>query len=198
MTTESFSNSDKLTSKLELEYSQVNENFRMLAEIRFKLLAFVPALGGVAVFVLSKIGDSTKATCFDHAMVLLLGTLGFLVTLGITFYDQRNSELYNALSDRAKYLEEQLKLPHAEKKSSKDLSGGQFRERPRRGRKLVGLILMGHDTGLALIYGPVIGAWFFPIVFSVLNLRFKPQRKEGRGFLGNCTLCGLDSSPGLH
>jgi hypothetical protein len=29
---------------------------------------------------------------------------------------------------------------------------------------------MSHDTALALIYGPVLGAWFFPLLLSTLNL----------------------------
>ena len=37
-----------------LEYEQINENIRFLAEVRFKLLALVPALGGVAVFILAR------------------------------------------------------------------------------------------------------------------------------------------------
>jgi len=40
--------------KLELEYEQINENIRFLADVRFKLLALVPALGGVAVFILAR------------------------------------------------------------------------------------------------------------------------------------------------
>jgi hypothetical protein len=83
--------------------------------------------------------------------------MGFFATLGITFYDQRNTELYNALIGRAKYLEKRLKM-----------FGGQFQIRPPRNRRLL-FIMMGHDTGLALIYGTVLGAWFFPIVYSGLQ-----------------------------
>jgi hypothetical protein len=164
-------------SPLEQEYTQVNENFRRLADIRFRLLAFVPALGGVAVYVLATAGLSAEntprqPTNADLWLVALIAATGFFVTLGITFYDQRNSELYNALIHRAKYLESKFKLPRSPKMPTEGISGGQFNERPGRDRRLFGLKLfeMGHDTALALVYGPVLGAWFFPLLLSALNL----------------------------
>jgi hypothetical protein len=49
------------TSQLTLdrEYGEINNNIRFLAEVRFKLLGLIPALGGAAVFVLSRIGLSS-------------------------------------------------------------------------------------------------------------------------------------------
>jgi hypothetical protein len=43
-------------------------------------------------------------------VVVLVSVFGFLATLGITLYDQRNSELYNALIHRAKYVEKECTL----------------------------------------------------------------------------------------
>jgi len=172
--------SDRLSQKLStlrMEYEQVNDNFRMLADIRFKLLALVPPLGGVAVYVLSKIAGPQPAasgaapqqpTPLDYSMAFLFGVMGFLVTLGITIYDQRNSELYNALIERAKYLETRLGLPAI--KNPEHEFRGQFKERPGSRRYLFGFILMWHDRGLALIYGTVLGAWFFPMVYAGLEL----------------------------
>jgi hypothetical protein len=146
---------DPDVEKLLNEYDQVNENFRMLADIRFKLLALVPALGGAATFVLSGFALSKETTAPPHSLVLMIGLMGFVATLGITIYDQRNSELYDALISRAKYLEEILKLP----------AKGQFRERPGRSRYVFEFLPMGHDIGLSIIYGPVLGAWAFPVAF---------------------------------
>lgn len=151
-------------SPFEQEYEQVNENFRMLADIRFKLLALIPPLGGVAVFLLSQAAISKQAETpvqpnpNDYALVFLIAWMGFFATLGVMFYDQRNTELYNALISRARVLEKRLKLFR-----------GQFQSRPPRNRRLFFFIPLGHDTGLALIYGTVLGAWFFPIVYAGLR-----------------------------
>lgn len=158
---------------LELEYAQINDNFRFLADVRFKLLAFLPTLGGIAVFVLSGVGlqagqAPAPATPEILVAVLLVSLLGFLATLGITLYDQRNSELYNALIHRAKYLETQFGVPGAPGGLKPVTSGGQFNERPQKARHLI--FPAGHDLALALIYGPLLGAWFFPMLYAALLL----------------------------
>lgn len=154
------------------EYEQINENFRFLAEVRFKLLALIPPLGGVAVFVLAHLGftaGGSEGSLSALLFVSLASIFGLLVTLGITIYDQRNSELYNALIHRAKNLEELFQVPSAPGGLNQDTSGGQFRERPGKNRRVIGLTV-GHDIGLALIYGPVLGAWLFPISYSISRL----------------------------
>lgn len=139
---------------LRVEYEQVNENFRALADIRFRLVALVPTAGVVAAYVLARLAERSP----DHAIVLWISMLGFVATLGLTFYDLRNSHLYNALSDRAKALEQQM-----------GLASGQFSSRPQRSRRLL-FFRVGHDPGLALIYAPVLGAWFYPGVFAAATI----------------------------
>lgn len=141
---------------LKMEYEQVNTNFRMLADIRFKLLALVPALGGAAVYVLSMIVTDKQVGKPEYLVAFLISLIGFVATLGILFYDQRNTELYNELIGRASDLEKLLKLP----------AKGQFRQRPPRGRFLFKRFSMGHDVGLAMIYGPVLGGWLFPLAYA--------------------------------
>jgi hypothetical protein len=140
------------------EYEQINNNFRMLTEIRFKLVALVPTLGGVAVYLLTKMTEGLTGS--NYATVGFLSVLGFVATLGITFYDQRNSELYNLLVKRGGEMEKLLDPP------MKNFGG-----RCRPGRFLLGFLRMKHDTGLALIYAPVLGAWFFPLVNVLLRWR---------------------------
>jgi len=156
----------ELAALLQKEYDLVNGNFRQLSEIRFKLLSLVPAVVGVANFALTKVALA-ESSADNNWLVLLFGAVGFFATLGIAMYDQRNSELYGELIRRAKYLERCLSLPHSTKANE---YGGQFRERPTRGRRMLGVLLMGHDNGLALIYGPVLGLWFLPIIYSALAL----------------------------
>ena len=154
------------------EYEQINENFRFLADVRFKLLALIPPLGGVGVFILSNLGlnaGSSEGSNPTLVLVSLAAIFGLLVTLGITIYDQRNSELYNALIHRAKNLERSFQVPSAPGGLKQDESGGQFRERPKKNRRVIG-ITAGHDIGLALIYGPALGTWLFPICYSVSRL----------------------------
>jgi len=154
--------------KLDLEYEQINENFRFLADVRFKLLALVPTFGGAAVFVLTRTGlqagGAPGSSTSELLTVVVVALFGFLATLGITLYDQRNSELYNALIHRAKHLEEAFGVPSTPGGLRKLARGGQFRERPEKHRRF--LFTAGHDLGLALIYGPLLGAWLFPLVYA--------------------------------
>lgn len=166
-------NNVKKHLKLDLEYEQINENFRFLADVRFKLLALVPALGGAAVFILAQVGLQAGeappgSSNSELLVVVVVGLFGFLATLGITIYDQRNSELYNALIHRAMHLEKQFGVPSTPGALKIDNHGGQFRERPGKNRRLI--FKVGHDLGLALIYGPLLGAWVFPISYAVGRL----------------------------
>jgi hypothetical protein len=70
-------------------------------------------------------------------------------------------------------LEGKLKLP-----SRRQKSGGQFSERPGRGRA-IGFgerlrFTFGHDTALALIYGAALAAWVFPLVRFLIGLVVPP------------------------
>jgi hypothetical protein len=158
--------------KLDLEYVQINENFRFLADVRFKLLALVPTLGGAAVFVLTRAGlqagGEPSSSTSELLTVILVGLLGFLATLGVTLYDQRNSELYNALIHRAKHLEQEFGVPSTPGGLREVHLGGQFRERPKKHRRLV--FKAGHDLGLSLIYGSLLGAWLFPLAYAATQL----------------------------
>jgi hypothetical protein len=159
-------NSDILRWELE----HVTQRFQALSEIRFKLLSLIPPIGGAGIFILGLLSDSSKEQIVIQGLLTLLSLLGFFVTLGIAFYDQRNSELYDALIIRAKFLEENLKLiPNSDCTFSKRNHGGFFSELPPRSKKLFNLITLGHDTGLALLYGSLIGSWFFP--FTIAGVR---------------------------
>ena len=141
-----------------LDYEQTLSAWRLLTEIRFKLLAFVPTVAGTAVGLLStsELGRSEQAA---------LSLLGFFVTLGIVFYDQRNNQLYNATIGRAQFLEGVLKLKVAP--DDRPHQGGLMRSRPENPRYLIGGVAMRHDRALALIYGSVLASWMFPLFQAI-------------------------------
>jgi hypothetical protein len=88
------------------------------------------------------------------------------VTLGIVFYEMRNTVLYDAAIHRAKWLEVSLGLPiltHGKQR------GGLFNERPARPRLFLTLEVW-HDQALALVYGAALGGWVYIVVKSSLSL----------------------------
>ena len=148
---------------MRLEYETTLETWRMLADVRFKLLALVPAVSGVAIAILSKeILGAGLAAKPPPEPVLAVSILGFLVTLGITMYDQRNSQISNWAFHHARKLEAGLGLPQ----------GGHLLDRPGKEDRLrlFGTIAIWHDRGLAIIYGSVLGAWVFPMTLSSISL----------------------------
>lgn len=144
---------DAELEKRRVDYEQALETYRQLADIRFKLLAFVPALSGAAVTLI------TKAN-IDRWEKGALAGLGFFVTLGIVLYDQRNSQFYNGAITRAQRLEEKLELDRFGGDKHRGLFGSR-KDHPT--RHVLGLPV-GHDLGLALVYSPVLGAWVFAMV----------------------------------
>lgn len=136
---------------LRLDYEHTIQYHHHLSDIRFRLLAFVPiATGGAIVLVEESLTGPA---------VLAIGLLGFLVTLGITIYDQRNTQIYDAMQKRAKMLEGLMGFPPLNAEAKR--CGGAFLDRPDRGRRLLGLILMWHDRGLAIIYSAVFAGWAY-------------------------------------
>ena len=93
------------------EYSEVNNSFRLLTDIRFKLLAFLPiASAAAAAFK----GESLGIGGFGVSL------FGLVVTLGLATYNTRNDQLYGELVSRAAQIERSLGIPD-----------GAFSNRPR-------------------------------------------------------------------
>jgi hypothetical protein len=132
-----------------LDYEQTLATYRMLADIRFKLLAFIPVVSGIAIVLLTR---DLKTVQESPQVALVLGLLGFFVTLGIAFYDQRNSRLHDATVGYARDLE------HGRGHINR------MRHTPR--LKFFGIVEIWHDRALALIYGSVLGAWLVPVAYA--------------------------------
>lgn len=143
---------------LKLDYEQTMATYRQFADIRFKLLAFVPALSAAAVGLL------TAATAGGWTTAAV-GVVGFVVALGIVVYDQRNTQFYNGAISRAQHLERLLDLAAFEG----DLAPGLFGSRKsHRTRHFLGLEV-SHGLGLALVYSAVLGAWAFAATYPAGN-----------------------------
>lgn len=89
------------------EYSEVAANFRLLTDIRFKLLALLPVASGAAWALLSA-GASRNGASEVRALILSL--FGLLITIGLATYNDRNDQLYDTLVGRAASIEWQLGL----------------------------------------------------------------------------------------
>lgn len=132
-----------------VDYEKTIRYFEILHEARFKVLAFLPLLAGAALAALTGL-----APRYEFAVAVL----GGILTFGLVSYDQRNTQIYDRLVLRAKFLERQLgfqPLPG-------DEFGGAFHCRPplrRIGHRKV--FLIWHSLGLAIVYSTSFSVWVF-------------------------------------
>jgi len=134
------STSDQETPKLEIDYEQTLTTWRMLVDIRFRLLAFVPAVAGVLVALA---GRSPSATS------VLVAALGMTALFGIVMYDLRNTQFHDAAIHRGKELEKAMALARLSDKGTG--YGGLLNERPTDRYRLAG-VKVWHDRGLFIVY----------------------------------------------
>ncbi len=156
----------KLDERLKIDYEQTGKYFYELAATRFKLLAFVPTITGLAL--------ANIDIAVDPALAIAAGIFGFLVTCGIMMYDLRNTQIYDAMQLRLKTIEAYLGLPLSKKDKDhyyvREEKGeeveylykrtGTFLDRPRRKGKLF-LIEIFHDKGLWIIYSATLAVWLY-------------------------------------
>lgn len=156
--------------KFKIDYENTLKYIFHLSDIRFKLLGLVPFAAGIAFSFSEEKGIPVNS--------FVIGLLGLIVTIGIVFYDQRNTEIYNGLIERAKDLEKQMLLESA---NETEKNGGIFTNRKCRGRKLLGQFTMWHDKGLSLVYSVVLWVWMYIVVASSIKLL---NQAENLGWLG--------------
>src|SRR4051812_45233431 len=87
---------------LRLHHEQTTQLMRTLTDIRFKLLAFVPTIAGASVGLVGR-----GASASD---LVAVGLLGLAATFGVLLYELRNSEVYHAILEHARELEQKLGL----------------------------------------------------------------------------------------
>jgi hypothetical protein len=127
-------------ARLEMDYEQTLATWRMLVDLRFRLLAFVPAIAGVLVALAGRSPSVTSA---------LVAVVGLTALFGIVMYDLRNSQFHDAAIHRAKELEKALTLSRLSDKGTG--RGGLMNERPRDRYRLAG-VPVWHDRALFIIY----------------------------------------------
>ena len=133
-------------------YSEICNSWHLLIEIRFKLLAFVPAVSVLLLANLLAPGEPGKQLSLTSKVVI--AALGFVATLALFVYDRRNSELHDDLISRGRKIEEFW-----------GVHTGQFR-----GRLKPKYSVVRHDVATNLIYGSALIGWALGVAAIVFGL----------------------------
>ncbi|MHA7291326.1 hypothetical protein ACX80V_17015 [Arthrobacter sp. MDT3-24] len=134
------------------DYAATMDLFKILVDIRFKLLTFVPTVTTVAVGVLSL---DKQQKIFDEGTTLFVGAAGLLISLAIVVYEIRNSQIHDRAVHRIKHLEQLLGFTPSYSGIS---PRGMFQERGR-GETFLWLFTVQHDRALSMVYGVVLTLW---------------------------------------
>lgn len=124
-------------------YKEICSSWRLLTDVRFKLLGLIPIIS--VVILLTLLGRTPEEA--SPAARIAIALFGLIVTIGLYIYDQRNSELYDDLISRGRKIEEEL-----------GVDTGQFRGRRKPSRPLI-----NHSNATRLIYGASLAGWLFAI-----------------------------------
>jgi hypothetical protein len=135
------------------EYAEVSNTFRMLTDIRFKLLAFLPVAAAAAAAVVA--GREPEASTLAFAM------FGLVATIGLVTYNTRNDQLYDTLVARAAAIERALGLPD-----------GAFANRPRPWLRF-GAWTVDHRTAVASIYYASAALWLFGVLDTAASVAWR-------------------------
>lgn len=144
--------------KLRLDYEQTGAMYRTLTGIRFRLLALVPALTVIVILVSA---DQLPS------LMLAVGVLGGLATFGVSLYDLRNTQLYEAAQQRLRSLEAIMQFPETRADQSTKIGGYHLR-RPGRSLTFFGVPVV-HDYGLGIIYSAALSGWTFLFVGGMIR-----------------------------
>ena len=114
-------NDNKGNSELIKIYDQLCQSYRAIDDFRAKLLGFLPlASAGGAFLLLNEVLVNSEKSKFAKPFLGPLGLFGFVVTLGLFFYEMYGIRKCDALIRAGKQLE-----------CSLGITDGQFRKRPR-------------------------------------------------------------------
>lgn len=133
-------------------YSEICNSWRMLTDVRFKLLGLVPTVSAaVLISLLSRSKPDEGLSPFSR---IVISIFGLLITLGISIYEQRNSELYDDLINRARRIEQEL-----------GIDTGQFL-----GRIKLSKPWINHKNAIKLIYVTAVLGWLAALIMAICEI----------------------------
>ncbi|MDC7119923.1 hypothetical protein OMK64_00055 [Cellulomonas fimi] len=136
---------------LRMVYKELATQHRTLVDVRFKLLALVPAVSALALVGVVSPGGPFAGV--PRAVRVGAALLGLVVVVGIRLYDVRNSQLHDDLVSRARVVETALGV-----------------ERGVYAARRASIAPVQHDTALRLVYGAVVTAWAAAAVVAAVGL----------------------------
>jgi hypothetical protein len=151
-------------------YDKTYESWKMLTDVRFKLVGLIPIVS--ITVLLSLLAENEKEASLPTAARLpivvgrgLVAVFGYAVTLGLFIYEKRNTELYDDLVSRGRRIEAELGYHTGHflgrKKSTKKLSDYVPEPLPLCDERKVSI---QHDTAIDLIYFASMIAWLLVVV----------------------------------
>jgi hypothetical protein len=125
---------DQQAENLRTAYRELCTSYRVIDDFRAKLLGFLPLATGTGIFLL-----------VVQAYSWPIGVFGFVITLGLFFYELYGIKKCTDLICAGRQLEENL-----------DVKDGQFKKRP---FGVLGFI--NEPFAAYVIYSAVLAAWIF-------------------------------------
>jgi hypothetical protein len=127
-------------------YDQLCVSYRAIDDFRAKLLGFLPlASAGGAFLLLNDVLVNPEKSKFAKPFLKPLGLFGFVITLGLFFYEIYGIRKCLALIEAGRKLECSLRITE-----------GQFRKRPDNV-----LYLINEPFAAGVIYPAVLAGWMF-------------------------------------
>ncbi len=134
-------------------YSEICNSWRMLTDVRFKLLGFVPTIS--IVLLINLLAKPKNDEGLSPLSRIIICMIGLFVTIGLYIYDYRNTQLYDDLVSRARRIEMEL-----------GVETGQFLGRK---KPMTFLIPFQHDIAIKIIYFFAGIAWILALLAIIFN-----------------------------
>ena len=143
---------DRLTQVM--IYTELCTSYRAIDDFRQKLLSILPlASGGLLAFLIDPKLLSGEGSAIFKPLLPAIGVLGFLVTLGLFFFEIYGIRRCTYLIFVGAYIE-----------SKSDVEHGQFRDRP---PGVLGFI--SEPMAAGIVYPAVMAAWSYLAMYFLDN-----------------------------